>query len=159
MTITITSLDISPRQTGKTTRLINRASKLLKMGVAIRFVCLEGMKAEIQQQLPGAIVMADGEPLPRGHDPKRGVWFYDEFDWLKSVELRRDAYYSTTPRFMRKLGVHTAENDLLLRLVEANGNWYERHTWPFDMAATLGEARQCHSPEEFRLLYLGEFLE
>lgn len=155
---TISCLDISPRQTGKTTRLIRRASKMLAMGAAVRFVCLEGMKADIQQQLPGALVLADGEPLPRGQDPKRGVWFYDEFDWLESVELRENAYYATTPRFIRKLGEHTPENDLLLRLMQANGNWFQRHTWPFDMADILAEARQLHSQEEFRRLYLGEFL-
>ncbi|EPG6645813.1 hypothetical protein AO946_23390 [Pseudomonas aeruginosa] len=156
---TIACLDISPRQTGKTTRLIKLASKLLTMGATVRFVCSRGMKAEVQRQLPGAIVLADGEPLPRGHDPERGVWFYDEFDWLESVVLRDGAYYATTPRFIRKLGEHTPENDLLMRLVEANGNWYQRHTWPFDMSDTLKEARQLHSPSEFRRLYLGEFLE
>ena len=156
---TIACLDISPRQTGKTTRLIKRARKLLTMGAAVRFVCSKGMKAEVRRQLPGAIVLADGEPLPSDQAPRRGVWFYDEFDWLESVELRQDAYYATTARFIRKLGEHTPENDLLLRLIQANGNWYQRHTWPFDMADTLKEARQLHSPEDFRLLYLGEFLQ
>lgn len=152
----IAYLEISPRQTGKTTRLITLARQKLTEGRPVRFVASKGMKREVKAQLPGAVVLADGEPLPRGV-PEEGVWFYDEFDWLTSAKLRPGAYYSTTAQRLRTAGVDTPDNDLLLALLEAAGNRHQRHFWPFDMAPVLAEARQQYSPDEFRQLYLGEF--
>lgn len=154
--IKITYLDISPRQTGKTTRLIELARKLLEAGSLVRFVCLPGMKDDIARQLPGALVMEDGEPLPKDHDPAAGVWFYDEFDWLKSTQVREGGYYATTARFVRKLGEADVENDVLLQLIQAAGGRFERFYWSFDMGESLVEARKLYTAEEFRHLYLGE---
>lgn len=153
----IAYLEISPRQTGKTTRLIAFAQQKLSQGLPVRFVTFREMKKEVQAQLPGAIVLADGEPLPRG-EPGEGVWFYDEFDWLKYAELREGAYYSTTAQHLRKAGADHPVDDLLAALIEAANYTYQRCFWPFDMAELLNEARQLHGPEEFRRLYLGEFL-
>lgn len=153
----IAYLEISPRQTGKTTRLIGFAQQKLSEGLPVRFVTL-GMKNEIQAQLPGAIVLADGEPLPSGESVE-GIWFYDEFDWLKHAELREGAYYASTARRLRKAGVKQPVDDLLPSLIEAAGYTYQRCFWPFDMGELLNDARRQHSPEEFRLMYLGEFLE
>lgn len=152
----IAYLDLSPRQTGKTTRLIELARKLLESGTPVRFVCVPGMKDDIESQLPGAIVLADGEPFPDAHDPEVGVWFYDEFDWLKSTQVREGGYYASTARFVRRLGEASIEDDTLLQLIEAAGGHFERFYWPFDMGACLTEARQTHTAEQFRLLYLGE---
>lgn len=138
----IAYLDISPRQTGKTTRLIERARLLLEAGSPVRFVCLPGMK--------------DDESFPKDHDPDAGVWFYDEFDWLKSTQVREGGYYATTARFVRKLGEAPIENDVLLQLIQAAGGRFERFYWPFDMGEGLAEARKLHTAEEFRWLYLGE---
>ncbi|AXQ50146.1 hypothetical protein DZC31_26450 [Stenotrophomonas rhizophila] len=150
-------LDISPRQTGKTERLIRFAELYLGTRKKVCFNTLAGMKAEIQARLPGALVLADGEIFPESEDPDEYYWFYDEFDWLESATYRSSSFYATTPRFMREMGKHTPDNDLLLRLVQLAGK-FERHYWPFDMGTTLLEARQFHTPEEFRLFYLGEFL-
>ncbi|WP_454255189.1 hypothetical protein [Pseudomonas sp. Marseille-Q8238] len=153
----IAYLEISPRQTGKTSRLIETARRLLAAGTAVRFVCLKGMKADIQRQLPGALVMEDGEPFPLDHEPDTGAWFYDEFDWLKSTQVRKGGYYATTARFVRQLGEASADNDVLLQLIQAAGGRFERFYWPFNMGKVLVEARKLHTPKEFRLLYLGEF--
>lgn len=155
----ISYLDISPRQTGKTTRLVKIAREHLERQQRVCFVTVEGMKEQIQTALPRALVLADGEAFPEGENPAASVWFYDEFDWLQSTELREGGYYATTPQFMRKLGEHTPENDLLMRLLQANGERFERHYWPFYMAELLRTARAGHSEDEFRRLYLGEFLE
>lgn len=153
----IAYLNISPRQTGKTERLVRFAKCYLGTRKKVCFNTLAGMKAEMQARLPGALVLADGEVFPASENPADYFWFYDEFDWMESTAYRAGAFYATTPRFIREMGKHTPDNDLLLRLVQ-NAGKFERHYWPFDMCTTLLEARQFHTPEEFRLFYLGEFL-
>ncbi len=157
--IAIAYLDISPRQTGKTSRLIERARALLDENQRVCFVTSKGMKREAQQALPRALVLADGDPFPPGENPAAFVSFYDEFDWLEAVEVRSGAYYATTPRFLRRLGEASPGSDVLLRLIEAAGGHFERFYWPFEMGETIREARVVHTDEEFRKLYLGEFCE
>lgn len=154
----IAYLDISPRQTGKTARLVTHANRLNASGQKVVFVTGAGVVDYLRIQMPGIVVLEDGQPLPICLNPDRLTWFYDEFDWLQSTQLREGGYYATTPRFLRKAGIHGPENDLLLRLVQANGEYFERHYWPFDIGNSLREARACYSPDEFRLMYLGEFL-
>jgi len=154
---TIRGLEISPRQTGKTTRMVTKARELLDGGITVRFVCSKGMKACFKRLLPGATVLDDGEGLPPGDDPDLGVWFYDEFESLKSAVLRPNAYYASSPRFMRMLGQPPGD-DMLLQLLEANGGCFERIYWAFDVTEYLREVRLAYTPEEFRRLYLGEFL-
>lgn len=153
----IAYLEISPRQTGKTQRLIQFAKCCMGTGKKVCFNTLKGMKVEIQAQLPGALVLADDESFPEAENPAEYYWFFDEFDWLEHAQLLPGAFYATTPRFVREVGTHPTENDLLLRLLKVAGR-FERHYWPFDMSARLLEARQLYSPEEFRLFFLGEFL-
>lgn len=83
-----------------------------------------------------------------------------EFDWLKSTKIRNGAYYATTAKRVRELGVDSPENDLLLELIEINGNRFERHFWFFGLRpdSWLTEARLAYSAEDFRALMLGEFL-
>ena len=147
----IAYLEISPRQTGKTERLIRFARCLC-------FNTTKSAKAEVQARLSGALVLAEGEKFPASENTADYVWFYDEFDWLNSVKVRHGAFYATTPRFIRKAGKHTPDNDLLMRLVQ-NARKVQRNFWPSDMSNLLDEARQLHSSEEFRLLYMGEFLQ
>lgn len=154
--IKIAYLDISPRQTGKTARLIELANKLTATGHKVAFVCVPGVAAELRQKMPGVVVLEDGQPLPICLNPDRLVWFYDEFDWLESTEVREGGYYATTPRFLRKLGEASTENDPLLQLIQAANGHFERFYWPFEMGEGLKEARLRHTPEEFSLLYLGE---
>jgi len=153
----IAYLDISPRQTGKTERLIQRAKTFLEEGRRVYFVTFEGLVEDMGRRLPGALILKDGGDLP-SDEHEDAVWFYDEFDWLDTAQIRRNAFYATTPKRLREAGIDTSENDLLLRLIEAHGGRHCRYTWPFDMAETLKEARTICSPEEFRMWYLGEFL-
>lgn len=150
-------LEISPRQTGKTSRLIMKAREHLANGVKVRVVCSKGLENFFQDRLPGAHVYWDLQELPED-EPDDGVWFYDEFEWLKSAVLRSNAYYFSSPRFTRKLGSAPGD-DLLLQLLHASGGHFDRHYWGNDMAELLDEARLSYSPEEFRRLYLGEFFE
>lgn len=154
----IAYLEISPRQTGKTTRLIRFANELKDQGRTVIFV--SPMAKHVRRLMPGVIVLSDGERLPCTIDLLNAVWFYDEFDWLKSTKIRAGAYYATTAKKVRQLGVDTPENDLLLRLIELNDLHFQRHFWFFGLKpdSWLTECRATYSPEEFRVFMLGEFL-
>ena len=155
--IKIAYLEISPRQTGKTARMYELARGVIGKGKKVCFVvCNKYMKKEAKLAVPAALVLADGEPFPHDQNPTEFTWFYDEFDWLKSTEVREGGYYATTARFVRKLGDVPIENDVLLQLIQAAGGRFERFYWPFDMGNELAEVRKLHTAEEFRLLYLGE---
>lgn len=155
----IAYLDISPRQTGKSTRLIKRANECAATGRPVVFVTFEGLVDQFQQQMPDVFVLRQEQPLPANVEPDEVVWFYDEFDWYEGVEVKAGGYYATTPRFLRKLGDPANEDDLLLQLVKAAQGHFERFYWPFDIQSAIDEARQTHTPEQFRHLYLGEFLQ
>lgn len=85
---------------------------------------------------------------------KDAVWFYDEFDWLKSTVIREGGYYATTAARLRALDDSRSESDLLLQLVQANGHRHERYLWSFSM----GQHRQAMPADHFRMSMLGEFL-
>ena len=156
----IAYLDISPRQTGKTTRLCALARALIEQGRRVVYVCPEGMATDIAAALPGAVVLHDGQALPQDVDADSAVWFYDEFDWLTSAKLRAGAYYATTPKRLRDLSRDTTENDLLLQLLHANGNRHERHYWPMmGIGTALDLYRLSFAPEQFRTYALAEFLQ
>lgn len=156
-TVKISYLDISPRQTGKTERLITRAKKHLDAGDKVVFVTLKGLVKDVTRRLPGATLLADTDKLPLIEDLSDAFWFYDEFEWLKSAQIRPNAYYATTPKFLRKLGEPVSPDDLLLSLVEANDGMFCRHYWSFEMDDIITQVRMSLTDEEFRLLYLGEF--
>lgn len=154
----IAYLEISPRQTGKTARMIGFANQLKSEGKTVIFVT--PVAESVRSQLPGVIVLTDEEALLDEIDLSEAVWFYDEFEWLKSTEIRAGAYYATTPKFVRELGVDTPDNDLLLRLIEVNGAQFQRHFWFFGLKpdSWFTHCRAIYTPEEFRLFMLGEFL-
>ncbi|QLG95757.1 hypothetical protein HZF02_29275 [Pseudomonas yamanorum] len=154
----IAYLEISPRMTGKTTRLCNLAKAAAINGKPVVFVCAPQLVHWLPVQMPGVTVVADGSPLPSHMHADRCTWFYDEFDRLKSVKLRAGGYYSTTAARLRILGEDLPENDILMRLIQAHGNRHERHLWTFDYRDFVGPHRQTMSPEDFRLNMLGEFL-
>ena len=105
-------------------------------------------------------MLRDGEQVPETIDAAKAVWFYDEFDWLQSTELRTGAYYSGTASRYRDPEHDTPANDLLLRLIEAYGNHYQRFLWPFEMHyLELATVRKTMTQAEFRLNYLGEFIQ
>lgn len=154
----IAYLEISPRLTGKTTRLCNLAKIAAVHGKPVAFVCASQLVQWLPVQMPGVTIVADGDPLPSHMDADRTTWFYDEFDRLKSVVFRPGGYYSTTAARLRTLGADLPENDILIRLIQAYGNRHERHLWAFDYRDFLDPHRQSLSPDDFRLSMLGEFL-
>lgn len=158
MKTSIAYLEISPRQTGKTSRLVRFANELKGQGRTVIFVTL--MAEHMRPLMPGVIVLSDGESPPSDTDLLNAIWFYDEFDWLKSTKIRTGAYYATTAKKVRTLGVDTPENDLLIKLLEVNGLRFERHFWFFGLQADdwFTRVRAEYSPEDFRTLILGEFL-
>lgn len=157
----IAYLEISPRQTGKTKRLTDIANQLKSEGKTVVFVTLPPLVESTRMQMPGVIVLADGEAPPPDTDSPDTVWMYDEFDWLHSTEIRNGAYYATTAKYVRALGVDSPENDLLLELIELNGGRFDRHFWFFGLRpdSWFSDARASYSSEQFRALILGEFLQ
>ncbi|MFU3873513.1 hypothetical protein ACM7HL_12705 [Pseudomonas aeruginosa] len=156
----ISYLEISPRQSGKTARLIKKAATLSRQGHTVVYVS-PGLDEERQTALRrvGVIVRKDGETLPKHLDEDRAVWFYDEFDWLKCTTVRMGGYYATTAKRLRDPRVDSPESDMLLALLKANGYSHERHFIPLAMRETLAEMRLLYRPEEFRLFCLGEFMQ
>lgn len=157
--VKIAYLEISPRQTGKTTRLADMASNLVAQGKQVVFVMSNpGLVKEWSHRHPALTVILDGQEPPAEIDPDRVVWFYDEFDWLKSTVIREGAYYATTAARLRLLGRDRPENDLLMRLVQAYGDRHERYLWSFDMSDCISANRLSMSADCFRRSMLGEFL-
>jgi hypothetical protein len=154
----IAYLEISPRLTGKTTRLCVLAQGVLAQGKTVIFVCVQSAVPYVTSLLPGAVILADGCPVPDDVSLTDAVWFYDEFDWLKTTVVREGAYYASTAARLRALDVDTPESDLLLRLIQTYGNRHERHLWPFDVADSVRQHRPTMSPACFRMSMLGEYL-
>nr|WP_127882322.1 hypothetical protein [Pseudomonas carnis] len=154
----IAYLEISPRQTGKTARMMGFANQLKSEGKTVIFVTPAA--ESVRSQMPGVVVLTDNDAPPDEVGLSEAVWFYDEFDWLKSAKIRARAYYATTAKKVRKLGVDSPENDLLLRLIELNNLHFQRHFWFFGLKpdSWLAECRATYTPEEFRAFILGEFL-
>ncbi|NHN70584.1 hypothetical protein G7W60_22345 [Pseudomonas fluorescens] len=153
----IAYLEISPRMTGKTSRLCALANDLATAGGTVIFVCLPQLAPGLRDVMPGVTVLADGQPVPDNVDVTDATWLYDDFDWLKSTQIRNGAYYATTAARTRQLGV-PAPNDLLMELMEANGYRHVRHFLPAHLWKFVREHRVLMSAEDFRLGMLGEFL-
>lgn len=167
-----THLEISGRQSGKSTRLIKAAAEhAISQGISI-IVVGEGMrdytKAKLEQEGGArkrnpAIIMSysklDSEETrllenlcPYLPEPR---WFFDEFDWYESVPVVSGAYYATTARYLRK---HDAseQGDTLLTLVNLLGEPSIQRPSPISKAAALE-----HYPDETEraLLLDGQYME
>lgn len=153
----IAYLEISPRMTGKTTRLCKLANDLCATGQSVIYVCPPGLAPGLRIEMPNVTVVADGQPVPEAVDQKEAIWFYDEFDWLKSTAVRPGGYYATTAARLRELGAPDSD-DVLMKLLKANGYRVERHLWPFEYREFVQDHRVCMSAKDFRLGMLGEFL-
>ncbi|MFJ3413734.1 hypothetical protein [Pseudomonas protegens] len=158
MTAKIAYLEISGRQTGKTTRLVKIANDLTAQGKTVIFVTLQA--EDLLGHLPGVVVLSDRQAPPDDVDQEQAIWIYDEFDWLKSAKVRNGGYYATTASRVRDLRIDTPETDLLLQLIKLNGGSYQRHLltpWLID-EAYYEEARAIYTAEQYRQMVLGEFL-
>ncbi|MEC4238258.1 hypothetical protein [Pseudomonas sp. DSV-1] len=143
--------------TGKTARLCKFANDLSAAGQTVIYVCPRGLAPELRVEMPTVTVLADGQPVPETLDQTNAIWFYDEFDWLKSTVVRPGGYYATTAAHLRDLGA-TDPDDMLMKLVKANGYLVERHLWPHGDREFVRDHRACMSAKAFRLSILGEFL-
>lgn len=155
--VKIAHLEISPRMTGKTTRLCALANDLSANGQTVIYVCIPHLALGLREHMPNVTVLADGQPVPDGIDVANAIWFYDEFDLLTSTVIRDGAYYATTAARLRQAGA-PAPGDILMALVKANGNRHERHLLPAFLWEFIRDHRPIMSPDDFRLSMLGEFL-
>jgi hypothetical protein len=145
----IAYLEISGRQTGKTTRLIVRARQLADAGTPVVFVT---PLYEHLRPIKGVVFQRDGRE--NATVPEGAVWMFDEFDFTKRVTVREGAYYATTPARWRDLSVDSPQTDMLLRLIAENGGQYIRHLPRHDTA----QLRKEMPPIEYRLYIHGEFI-
>lgn len=124
-------LEISGRQTGKTTRLFAAALSWWSQGGTAVIHCdgsvmkdrIYGMARGCARDKGGMIAKtfivtakAGRVKLPKNAGPVRH--FYDEFDFQKGVEIYADGYYATTPRKLRKKGSKIEAGDVLRELVK-----------------------------------------
>ncbi|MEN5255234.1 hypothetical protein [Pseudomonas protegens] len=158
MTGKIAYLEISGRQTGKTTRLVKIANDLTAQGETVIFVTPQA--EDLHGRLVGVVVLSDHQAPPDEVDQEQAIWIYDEFDWLKSAKVRNGGYYATTASRVRDLRIDTPETDLLLQLIELNGGSYQRHLLTPGVIdeAYYEEARAIYTAEQYRQMVLGEFL-
>lgn len=129
-------IEVSPRQTGKSHRLIQDATHQ-RYGHDKIIVIVSPLDAYYwKQDAPFVKVVAKTEAQAERELAKLGIdpesekiaWYYDEFDFIKGLEQIRDGgYYTTTPKTLRDYANATPgqlEEDFLLRLVVQNGCVY-----------------------------------
>ncbi|MBA1229272.1 hypothetical protein G7013_06385 [Pseudomonas viridiflava] len=158
--VKIAYLEISARQSAKTTRLAEFGKAVVAQGKQAILVCNPPLAAYFRKQFPWMTVVGNEKHLVN-ISPENAVWFYDDFDFLKSVVIRPGAYYATTARYLRVAGEPVAENDVLMQLLDANGYRHERYLMPSWLSNYGEHLRNCRlelSPSQFRLSMLGEFL-
>lgn len=123
-------LEISPRGTGKTYRLIQDATNFLQENpdenIGVNAMSFRAAKI-IQDQL-----------VKLGHSrekillnkilPVASKNYYDDFEWFKSeglpISIGKNDYYCTSIRKKRKYGQKREPFDFLLSLIEANKGKY-----------------------------------
>lgn len=120
-------LEISGRQTGKTTRLAKWASVA---GITWPVTIVIGENWDTgdfrrQFKIPGGRVRIITENnLPQDErEYDDGIWCFDEFDWFaRPVPVIKNGYYCTTPRFLREPAAKPDE-DPLLQLIRLHGGY------------------------------------
>lgn len=155
--VSIAYLEISGRLSGKTTRLCRLANALAAKGRPVIFVCPAGLVDKLPVEMPDVFIVGDGQEPPAAATKPDAIWFYDEFDGLKSTVVRPGGYYATTAEFLRVLGEPIGDHDVLMHLIKANGNRHERHFHPVEFPEFVQDHRAGLSPEQFRRMILGEF--
>ena len=157
----IAHLEISPRQTGKTHRLMLAAMRHAGDGQPTVFVSSLARHLRPQLERHGIVTIRDGNAeVPETHRAANAVWLYDEFDWIEGVKVREGAYYATTARYLRSAEDLFEGDDILARLLRANGWRCEKHFMnaPPVYRYMAVDFRRATDPDAFRCLVLGEYL-
>lgn len=116
-------LEISGRQTGKTTRLVKRAkANFLTMPVTIVISDSWNIKSfRAQFRVYSEIKVISESEMPRDladYEFDKGIWCFDEFDWFKRhVPVIKQAHYCTTARHLRDITANPT-GDPLLELIK-----------------------------------------
>ena len=152
-------LEISPRQSGKTTRLVKDVKKFIidTVGTAIiigaRNNNLKDLKEKFTEREQRFIKFISSSQFnlelynkiekekekENNHEVK---YYFDEFDFFRKESLfllSRDCYYVTTPKFLRE---SLDEKSFLLDLIRYNDNVYFKHlpnARVFEMDDQLGD--------------------
>lgn len=154
-------LEISPRGSGKTWRLVNHADKLLNDTVC-GHICVFGPNEKGSEIIKRRL-------LDRGHREDRilTTWsdnsiqnYFDEFDRSESKFLDKSGYYVTTASKMRKIGVEDS-GDFLLQLLGLNHFCYSSYCYPSMLLDNhlLEESKKSMPKEQFDREFLNIFWE
>jgi hypothetical protein len=172
-------LEISGRQTGKTSRLVKAAAYAAIdtfLSDENRDIVVFGIsKAEEKRiYLKIEYEVKSYIKIPSYLDPKyyheimrnvhlgnsnalysydKALLFYDEFDFYRgNVIPRYDGYYATTPKHIRKyLPRQLIGDDTLRDLINLNDGKYAKHTPTFDYS------NANYTQEQFEVEYLGKW--
>jgi thymidine kinase len=149
-------LEISPRQTGKTTRLVQAATDWINKNLenhAIICTVNNSAKKHVQYLINIYLINNHRIKVITQHESitylKNLKWFYDEFDHFEKKNLLiidETGYYVTTPKFIRN---EIKSDDLLMNLLKTKNGEYERYErdktlldfWEFDKELQLTEEK------------------
>ena len=143
-------LEISSRRSGKTRRLVEAVKRHSADGGYSVVRCINGPIAKMVLEpllkgVPRVKVLGHWKKglLKEFPEYDNARWFYDEFDHIDDVEVSHDGYYAGTPRFIRTDLLD--KDDVLLRLIEANGMRYHAYLTRFDwMTEAVGYGLPTH---------------
>jgi hypothetical protein len=170
-------LEISGRQTGKTSRLVKAAAYAAIdtfLSDEHRHIVVFGISKHEEKRIFYKIEdeVKSYIKIPQYLDPEyyheimrnvhlgnithqydNALLFYDEFDFSRGKVLpRHDGYYVTTPKYIRKyLPDQFVGEDTLRDLIYLNGGEYAKHTATFDYA------NANYSQDQFEAEYLGKW--
>lgn len=159
-------LEISPRGSGKTYRLIKDAANFLQenpdKNIGVNAMSLRAAKS-IQDKL-----------FKLGHSrekillnkilPIASKNYYDDFEWFESkslpISIGMSDYYCTSIRKKRKYGQEREPFDFLLSLIEANkGKYVCFHNFYFADLELIERAKKDISKDHFDTEFLNHLFE
>ena len=168
-------LEISPRRTGKSTRLIKAVQEWIatEKNVALMFPHNHSWARELGKSIGerprDSVEFVYGSQnfynLMEGCDrTKNFKVFVDEFDFIQWFPVDREGYYATTPKQYRSkkdivdfmLGEKT---DPMLDLIQMNDGKYEQYSpmsWMKDMSITqLKDMEKMYEREHYQQEFFG----
>lgn len=150
-------VEISPRQTGKTTRLIQAAIGHAKISSSFHS-CVVARNHDQYNRIQDRLTAFDGfvevgmrvhmkrKMESVGYDGRVARWFIDEFDFFDdhALEIIPMGYYSTTLSRPRTLQEWHEPADFLTRLVHANGGQYDTYILSYPGRRSIQELEECY---------------
>ena len=169
-------LEISSRQSGKSTRLLDKVFETISINPVARptvfaanSVVTKNLKGRYEDKYgPCKLIKFAFIDNGNGMRGRSGPYFFDEFefykgdDWFKNIpphELE-SAYFCTTAKSMRTLKsiLDINNQDILCQLIRRNNGNYERFDGLNTSKATMANQFANLSLQQFNLDIVGNFI-